>query len=219
MPSSRLLADRILPLGDDTSRDAAVERAAHVIQSGGLLVYPTETVYGIGADARNPDAVRRIPIVKGRDERRPILVLIGSNEAVPEFAAHVPDVATALMRAFWPGPLTLVFRARRDVTELLTAGTGTVGLRCSPNAFCRELIQRSGRAVTSTSANRTGEPTPGTIEEIAGQLGEGIDLYVDAGPLGGHPPSTVVDVSGPVPVLIREGAIGSTALLPFIQPG
>lgn len=218
MPSFRSSADRIIQLGDDASRAAAVERAARVIASGGLLVYPTETVYGIGADARNADALSRIPVVKGRDEKKPILVLIGSGEAVREFAANVPDVAEVLMRAFWPGPLTLVFRARGDVPELLTAGTGTVGLRYSPNAFCRELIQRSGRPITSTSANRTGERTPATIEEIARQLGEGIDLYVDAGPLGDALPSTVVDVSGPAPRLIREGAIPRSGLRPFIRP-
>jgi L-threonylcarbamoyladenylate synthase len=201
------------------SHAVAVDRAARIISSGGLIVYPTETVYGIGADARNPDAIGRIPAVKGRDERKPILVLVGSHDEVTEFASAVSDTAWALMGAFWPGPLALVFRARNDVSELLTAGTGTVGLRCSPNAFCRELIQHSGKAITSTSANRTGEPTPGTIEEIAGRLGDGIDLYVNAGPLSGRLPSTVVDVSGPSPRLVREGVILRSELLPFMRVG
>lgn len=215
MPPSRLHEDRIVPLADDASRDAVVDRAARIISSGGLIVYPTETVYGIGADARNTKAIGRIPLVKGRYERKPILVLVGSREAVTEWASEVSGNARALMNAFWPGPLTLVFRARDDVSELLTAGTGTVGLRCSPDAFCRELIRRSGKAITSTSANRTGEPTGATVEEIAGQL-DGIDLYLDAGPLGGRLPSTVVDVSGPAPRLVREGAIAGSELLPFM---
>jgi L-threonylcarbamoyladenylate synthase len=217
MPPSRLHEDRIVPLPDEASGDAAVDRAARIISSGGLIVYPTETVYGIGADARNVKAIGRIPLVKGRGERKPILVLVGSREAVTEWTSEVSGNARALMNAFWPGPLTLVFRARDDVSELLTAGTGTVGLRCSPDAFCRELIRRSGKAITSTSANRTGEPTRATVEEIAGQLGDGIDLYVDAGPLGGRLPSTVVDVSGPAPSLVREGAIAGSELFPFMQ--
>lgn len=217
MPPSRLYEDRIVSWGDDASRDAAVDRAARIIASGGLIVYPTETVYGIGADARNATVLSRIPLVKGRDERKPIIVLVGSPDAVTEWAAGVSGMARALMNAFWPGPLTLVFRARDDVPELVTAGTGTVGLRCSPDAFCRELIRRSGKAITSTSANHAGEPTGGTVDEIAGQLGAGIDLYVDAGPRGGRLPSTVVDVSGPAPRVVREGAIAGSELLPFMQ--
>jgi L-threonylcarbamoyladenylate synthase len=219
MPSSSVHAERILRLVDENSHTAAVDRAASVIASGGLIVYPTETVYGIGADARNPDAIGRIPGAKGRDEKKPILVLVGSNEAVAEFAASVPEVARELMRVFWPGPLTVVFQARSDVSGLLTAGTGTVGLRRSPNAFCRDLILRSGTAITSTSANRSGTPTPGTVEEIVRHLGSGIDLYVDAGPLADRMPSTVVDVSGPAPVLVREGAIARSVLLPFLHHG
>jgi len=217
MPPSGLHEDRILSLADDASRDAVVDRAARIIVSGGLIVYPTETVYGIGADARNVQAVSRIPLVKGRDERKPILVLVGSSDAVTEWASGVSGKARALMNAFWPGPLTLVFSARADVSELLTAGTGTVGLRCSPDPFCRELLLRSGAAITSTSANRTGEPTGATVAEIAAQLGEGIDLYVNAGPRGGRLPSTVVDVSGPAPRLVREGAIARGDLLPFMH--
>jgi len=217
MPLSRSHEDRIVSLAADASRDAVVDRAARIIVSGGLIVYPTETVYGIGADARNAQAVSRIPLVKGRDERKPILVLVGSRDAVTEWASEVSGTARALMNAFWPGPLTLVFPARDDVPELLTAGTGTVGVRCSPDAFCRELILRSGTAITSTSANRTGEPTGATIAEIAGHLGDGIDLYVDSGPLGGRLPSTVVDVSGPALRLLREGAIARGDILPFMR--
>jgi L-threonylcarbamoyladenylate synthase len=215
--SSKSHEGRILTPADEASWAAAVERAWHVLASGGLIAYPTETVYGIGADARNADAIRRIPVVKGRDDRKPILVLVGSTVAVREFAADVPDVAKELMRVYWPGPLTLVLRARREVSDLLTAGSGTVGLRCSPHPFCAALIRRSGMAITSTSANRAGGSTPGTIDEIARELGDGIELYVDAGPLRGRLPSTVVDVSGPAPRLIREGAIRGGELLPFLQ--
>lgn len=218
MPSSRSHADRILSLGDESQSAAALDRAARVISSGGLVVYPTETVYGIGADARNANAIRRIPRTKGRDDRKPILVLVGSREAVTEFASAVPGAAEELMRVFWPGPLTLVLPARADVAEVLTGGSGTIGLRWSPNPVCRELILRSGKAITSTSANRTGEPTPGAVSDIARQLGDGIDLYLDAGPLDGGLPSTVVDLSGPVARVLREGPISARELLPFLRP-
>lgn len=217
MPSSNEYAGRILPLRDDAAFSQAVDRAARVISEGGLIVYPTETVYGIGADARNAHAIARIAAVKGRDERKPILVLVGSSDAVAEFASVVPEGARRLMEAFWPGPLTLVFAARREVSELLTGGSGSVGLRFSPDPFCRSLIQRSGTAVTSTSANRAGQPTPETIEEIGKELGAGIDLYLDGGPRVGRLPSTIVDVSGPLPVLVREGAIGRAELLAFVR--
>jgi L-threonylcarbamoyladenylate synthase len=190
-----------------------------VILSGGLIVYPTETLYGIGADARNEAALRRVGAVKGREERKPMLVLVDSNEGLSEFASEVPDVAAALMRAFWPGPLTLVLRALESVPEMLTAGTGTIGVRNSPDPFCRDLIRRAGRAITSTSANRAGEPTPAGILGIVHSLGTDIDLYVDAGQLGSRFPSTVVDVSGKVPKILREGAIPGDQLLPFLHAG
>jgi L-threonylcarbamoyladenylate synthase len=217
-PSSISHAGRILLLGDESASAEAIRRAADVIASGGLVVYPTETVYGIGADAHDPGALARIPRAKGRDDRKPIIVLVGSSEGVAEFASSVSATAAELMRIFWPGPLTLVFPARPDVPELLTAGTGTIGLRWSPNRVCRDLIRCSGRAITSTSANRSGNPTPASVADIARELGEEVDLYLDAGALEGRLPSTVVDVSGPVPRVVREGAIGAREVLPVIRP-
>jgi L-threonylcarbamoyladenylate synthase len=219
MPSSRSHSSRILRLGDDVTAEAAFERAAGVIARGGLVVYPTETVYGIGANAGDPDALERIAAAKGRGAQKPILVLVGSIDGVSDFAASVPAVADKLMQVFWPGPLTLVFAARPEIPGLLTAGTGTIGLRWSPHTVCRELIRRSGGAITSTSANLTGLPTPGDVEEIARQLGAGIDLYLDGGPPAGRVPSTVVDLTGRLPRIVREGAVARRELRPFLGPG
>lgn len=199
--------------------DRALVLAAEVLQAGGVVVYPTETVYGLGASAWNPDAVRRIQIIKRRQENKPILVLVHAEEAVFGLAAEVTDAGRALMRAFWPGPLTLVFTAAPHVPAELTLGLGTIGVRIPDHPLCRRLAALCGYPITSTSANVSGTPVPSTIAAIESELGPGVDLYLDAGLLPTVLPSTVVDVSGPRPILVREGVLTFhqlTAIVPDI---
>ena len=184
-----------------------IERAATLIKAGGVIVYPTETLYGIGADAGNADALRRVYNIKGREGAKPLLIIVDTFERMKPFVRQVTPEARSLMNLFWPGPLTLVFRASSSVSVELTAGTGTIGARVPSSDFCRALVRASGRPITSTSANRAGNPTPNNIEEIRTAFSEGIDLFIDAGVLSASAPSTVVDVTTSPPRLLREGAV------------
>lgn len=187
--------------------EKVIERAAAVVISGGVIVYPTETLYGIGVDAGNVSALRRVYDIKGREGAKALLVIVDDFERLRPLVQQVTPEAHALMHAFWPGPLTLVFNASPMVPVEITAGMGTIGARVPSNDFCRALVQACGRPITSTSANRAGEPTPNNIGQIRNALPEGIDLFIDAGALPASAPSTVVDVTTSPPRLLREGAV------------
>lgn len=184
-----------------------IEHAAALIKAGRLVVYPTETLYGIGADATNAEALRRVYEIKGREGAKPLLIIVDAFERLQPLVHQVTPEARSLMSAFWPGPLTLVFRASSQVPDEMTAGTGTIGARIPSSTFCRALVRACGGPITSTSANRAGEPTPKTIGEIRKALSDGIDLFIDAGALPASAPSTVVDVTTSPPRLLREGAV------------
>jgi L-threonylcarbamoyladenylate synthase len=196
---------------------ASLVLAAEVIQAGGIIVYPTETLYGIGANALNPRAVTRVHVAKRRDEKKPILVLVPDVGSVESLVSSIGLVARLLMTTFWPGPLTLVFRASARVPAELIRDTETIGIRVPSNLLCIKLLQLAECPLTSTSANISGQPAMRSIDEIQKTLQSSVDLYLDAGVLPESKPSTVVDVSGNVPVIIREGAITRNALLTVIQ--
>lgn len=203
-----------------TNLEAAMREAASVIARGGVIVYPTETLYGLGADALNPAAVRNVLAVKKRKDDKPILAIVNSVEMLRRVVAYVPESAEHLMQAFWPGPLTLVFMASAQVPKELTQSTGTIGVRIPSHTFCLELVERCARPLTSTSANISGEPPHRSIEEIRRALTEGVELFLDAGPLPESKPSTVVSVIHDPPKLLREGVIDIDRLrdvLPAIQ--
>ncbi len=185
-----------------------IERAAAVIRAGGVIVYPTETLYGIGADVGNLGALRRVYELKGREGAKPLLVIVDAFERLQPFVEEVTPEARSLMDFFWPGPLTLVFKASARVSTELGAGTGTIGARVPSSEFCRALVQACGGPITSTSANRAGRPPLDTIGEIRRVFPEGVDLFIDAGARVSSAPSTIVDVSTSPPRLLREGAVG-----------
>lgn len=197
----------VLPVHHDDPDQSALEHAADVLRRGGLIVYPTETLYGIGADATNPEALRRIPLAKQRTDRKPILVIVNSVRMMTPYVEAVSAQARELIDTFWPGPLTLVFRASQQVPMELTQGTGTIGIRIPSSQLCLKLLEHMGVPLTSTSANLSGEKPARTVEEISSAL-KGIDLYLDAGKLPESKPSTVVDVAGEVARVVRSGAIG-----------
>jgi L-threonylcarbamoyladenylate synthase len=187
--------------------DASVlKRAADVIRSGGLIVYPTETLYGIGADATNASAIRKVHKAKQRQEAKPILVIVDSQEMLHELVDTVSEPAKRLMERFWPGPLTLVFRASSLVPNELTQGGRTIGVRIPSSNLCLKLLAETRVPLTSTSANVSGEAPERTVEQIRRHL-SGIDLYLDAGELPESLPSTVVNVSFVVPRVLRIGII------------
>jgi L-threonylcarbamoyladenylate synthase len=191
----------------------AFSRCRDVIREGGVIVYPTDTFYGLGADPKNTGAVRRLFAIKGRQTEQPILLLIKDADEVRAWTAEVTPRTEALMKRFWPGPLTLVFKARPDVMTELTGGSGTIGLRVPGNALTRELLATLDGALTGTSANLSGRPSPRTAQEAAEMLGGSVDLLLDGGRTAGDSPSTVVDVSTDEPKVIRAGAIPSQEIL------
>jgi L-threonylcarbamoyladenylate synthase len=198
---------------DPACSEQAFSRCRDVIRAGGVIAYPTDTFYGIGADPGNPGAVRRIFEIKGRRDDQPVLLLIPDAVAVETWAAEVTACAGDLMRNFWPGPLTLVFKAQPTVMPELLGGTGNIGLRVPGAVLTRELLRFLGSAITGTSANITGGPSPRTAAEAAASIGSMVDLILDGGATAGGKPSTVVDVRTAKPVIIREGAIPSHAIL------
>lgn len=208
---------RILSVNVDVPDSAIVREASEILREGGLVVYPTETLYGIGARADSSDALSRIAAVKRRSDTKPILVIVDDSDAITPLVREITDDARLLMETFWPGPLTLVFPAAAGTLEPLTRGTGTIGIRVPASRFCRDLVAGTGVPVTSTSANRTGEAVAGTAGEIQSVFGDEIDLYIDGGLLADRQPSTVVDVSRGTPVVLREGAISRGTLSTIIS--
>jgi L-threonylcarbamoyladenylate synthase len=190
---------------------AALAAAAQVLIAGGLVVYPTETVYGLGADASNATALERLVGLKGRAPGQPISVLIADLDMLPSLVDHVPTAAMTLMRHFWPGPLTIVLEARPGLRAPLTAGTGTIGVRVSSHALATALVRACGRPITTPSANPAGCRPPTRVDEARAYFGTNVDVYLDGGVLTGEPPSTVVDVRTTVRVL-RAGAVSTAAI-------
>ena len=193
-----------------------IQKAARIILQGGVIAFPTETFYGLAADARNEAALKKIFQVKDRGEGKPILLLVAARGWLTGLAQEVNAQAERLMEEFWPGPLTLVFRASPYVSPLLTANTGKIGIRHSPHPVTQALVQAVGRPVTGTSANLSRRPSASTAQEVLHSIGEGLDAILDGGKTSGGPGSTVLDVSGPSPQMIREGMLSLDELKPFI---
>ncbi|PIR82490.1 threonylcarbamoyl-AMP synthase [Candidatus Kaiserbacteria bacterium CG10_big_fil_rev_8_21_14_0_10_59_10] len=193
---------------------ACVARAAEVLRRGGVIVYPTDTIYGLGADALSDEAVARVRQIKGRSEHKPIHAIV-ADLAMAEQYAVVNKPARALVKKFLPGPLTLVLKKKASVHTGIARGLGTFGIRIPDNAFCLELARVFKRPYTTTSANASGMEPPLTLAGIRAQLGQGadmVDLYIDDGELPARRPSTVVDVTDDAPMVLREGAIAASLI-------
>lgn len=198
--------------------EPALREAGHVVRAGGVIAFPTETFYGLGACPFDARAVQRIFDLKGRALRAaPILVLVRSRADLEAFVSEITPTAERLMEAYWPGPLTLVFRASGSVPSVLTAGTGTVGVRLSAYADVQRVLAAVGGPLTGTSANRSGHPPPATAEDADRALGMDVDMIVNGGATPGGLPSTVVDTTVTPPRLVREGRIPKALLLSIID--
>jgi L-threonylcarbamoyladenylate synthase len=196
----------------DASRPApaTLEAATRVLRAGGLVAFPTETFYGLGARALDEAAVARVFHAKGRPAGKPLLVLVDSRAMVDRVAREVPERARRLMDRYWPGALTLVLHARSDLPAALTAGTGTIGVRLSGHPVARALVAAVGAPVTAPSANPHEDASPRTADEVIAGLGTRVDLVLDGGPTPGGPASTVLDLTRTPAVLLRAGAIVPT---------
>ncbi len=197
---------------DSSSNASAVDAAATVLAAGGIVVYPTETLYGLGADATNEAALQRLVELKGREAGTPILVLVGGEEMLEDVVEDISEAATDLMRRFWPGPLTIVLRARPSVSRVLTGGGDGIGVRVSSHPVATALVRALGRPVTAPSANPAGQRPPTHCDEARAYFGRRVDYYVDCGVLPGEPASTVVDARGSLRV-IRDGAVPAHLIL------
>ncbi|HET7058820.1 MAG TPA: L-threonylcarbamoyladenylate synthase [Nitrospiraceae bacterium] len=200
---------RRLALAPDPSV-AVLETARRLLHQSGVLAMPTESYYALGALAYDDEAVHRVCTIKGRGEDKPILVLISDRAQLAQLVTDIPFAAQVLMDRFWPGPLTLVFRAARDLPRGLTQGTGTIGIRQPARPDLLRLLHHVG-PLTGTSANRTGHSPMRTAEEVLAELGEDVDLILDGGETVGGLPSTLIDVTGTVRML-REGPLKGQAI-------
>ena len=182
-------------------------RAAELLRAGELVVFPTDTVYGLGAAVYNPKAVGRLFVAKGRPSDRPIPVLVSGVDQIARLTSHVDSRVARLIERFWPGALTVVLPAASWLPAELVRGTRTVGLRFPDNAVARSIIRQAGGAVATTSANRSDEPDARTAAEAAEALGGHVALIVDGGPAPGGVPSTVITFEGDELRVLRAGAI------------
>ncbi len=187
--------------------DENIRYAGCLIANGRLVAFPTETVYGLGADARNGEAVSAIFQAKGRPGDNPLIVHVSTAEEIPPLVSEIPEGARLLMEHFWPGPMTLIFPRSELISDEVTAGLDTVGIRMPSNPVARELIRWSGCPIAAPSANRSGRPSPTTAAHVYEDLNGRIPVILDGGPCEVGLESTVIDARGSVPVILRPGGI------------
>ncbi len=202
----------------DAAAPAAVRQAAALLQAGGLVAFPTETVYGLGADALNECAVAQVFAVKQRPTFDPLIVHIAQVDAVPRYAAHIDDRARALMDHFWPGPLTLVLPKRPLIPDLVTAGLGTVGLRMPAHPVSLSLLREAGTPIAAPSANPFGYVSPTTARHVQDTLGQTLELILDGGPCTVGLESTVCALTDREAVVLRPGGVSVEDIEAVIGP-
>ena len=205
------------PTGTDEEREAAVEAASLAVQRGDLIVLPTDTVYGVGADAFDPAAVRGLLAAKGRGREMPPPVLVSAATTLDALAVRVPGYARALVEAFWPGPLTLVCHQQSSLQWDLGDTRGTVAVRMPDHEVAREILERTGPLAVS-SANKTGMPAATDADQADDMLGDDVAVTVDAGPSPGGEASTIVDVTGTQGRVLRRGALSLERLNEVLEP-
>lgn len=189
-----------------------IAHAAHVLLTGGLVAFPTETVYGLGANILDADAVRRIYVAKGRPSWNPVIAHVASIAAARDLVTSWPDAAERLATAFWPGPLTLVLPKRDNIPDVATAGLSAVGIRIPNHPVALALLRATGCPVAAPSANRFTEISPTTAQHVVTSLGDRVDLILDGGMCAVGIESTVLDLSGDTPTLLRPGMISRAQL-------
>ncbi|MBM3157339.1 MAG: threonylcarbamoyl-AMP synthase [Chloroflexi bacterium] len=197
---------------ENPSMKRQIKLAVEVLKKDGIVAYPTDTVYGLGADPLNEKAVARIYEVKNRPRNSPLPLLLADKSDLLKVSLIVPEIAWRLVEQFWPGGLTLVVKKSDWVPDSITAGGDTVGVRVPDHPVTIALIRGLGNPIVGTSANLSGKPSPVTAQEVRAQLGNKVDLIVDGGRCPGGIESTVVDISSAFPVIVREGAIPADAI-------
>jgi L-threonylcarbamoyladenylate synthase len=203
---------RLVVLDPIAPNPLAIDEAASLIRAGQLVAFPTETVYGLGADGLNPTAIRRIYSAKGRPADNPLILHVASVDQLPLVASHVPEVAYPLIQSFWPGPLTLVLPKTARVPDLATGGLVTVAVRMPAHPVALALVRAADTPLAAPSANRSGRPSPTTAQHVLDDLHGCLPLILDAGPTRIGLESTVLDVTCSPPVILRPGGITREAI-------
>ncbi len=186
-----------------------IEKAAALLHAGELVAFPTETVYGLGADASNPEAVSKIFAAKGRPADHPLIVHIPGAEHLERWAREIPETAHALAKAFWPGPLTLILKRQPNVPDAVTGGQDTVGIRVPSHPLALELLHAFGGGIAAPSANRYGHVSPTTAQHVHDELGDAVAMILDGGPCRVGIESTIVDLTGTQAHILRPGMVSA----------
>jgi L-threonylcarbamoyladenylate synthase len=202
----------LLPINSLNPAPEVLARAASALRQGKVVAYPTETLYGLGVDPFDEDALERLYRLKGRPSTRPVSILVRDVAMLREVTHDLPGSAIRLIEAFLPGPLTLVLPASPRLPQRLTAGTGRIGVRISAHPLIGHLFSSYPAPITTTSANPTGAPNAGDAKKILSYFPQGIDCILDAGSVPGGIGSTVVEATGDAPAILREGAISEEAI-------
>lgn len=204
---------RIVAIDSVQPQMALISEAVAVLRSGGLVIYPTRCLYGLGADATNPQAVAKVFEAKGRPEHQPVSVICNTAAMIEEMVREVPPLAQSIMEHFWPGLVTIVMPANEALPALLTAGSGKIGIRRPAHAVAAALAAKLDRPITTTSANRSGRAGCHRVEDLPPEVLAHVDLVLDAGELEGGVGSTVVDASGEAPLILREGLVATEEIM------
>lgn len=194
-----------------------IEKADAILRAGGLVAFPTETVYGLGADAKNPDAIAKIFGAKKRPMNHPLIVHLTDRHQLKEWVNEIPLVAEQLAEAFWPGPLTLIFKKATGVLDSITGGQNTIGIRFPNHPIAVMLLQQFGGGLAAPSANRFGRISPTTSDAVREELGSTVDMILEGGQCAVGVESTIVDISSGSPVILRPGMISKAAIESVLQ--
>lgn len=205
--NTKINTRRVIIEDNQNIDDRQLEEAAQILRDGGLVAFPTETVYGLGANALNEEAARKIYAAKGRPSDNPLIAHVARKEDVEALTSCIPEAGRKLMDRYWPGPLTLVFPKSEKVPYGTTGGLETVAVRMPSDPVANRLIGLAGVPVAAPSANTSGRPSPTTADHVYQDMNGKIEMIVDGGPVGIGLESTIVDVSGEVPVMLRPGAV------------
>ena len=209
------MVTRIVSVDGDRPASGPLEAAGAALSRGELVAFPTESFYGLGAAALQADAVARVFAVKGRPDGKPLLVLVGSIDDAARICREISDEVRALMARHWPGPLTLVLPAVSGLPEMLTAGTGTIGVRVPGHPVALALVRAAGIPVTAPSANPSGAPPPTSARAVSAYFDGRIELILDGGATSGGPGSTLADCTVWPPRILRQGPVSIPGAVPL----
>lgn len=202
-----LMKTKLIKLDELEENQKNLKEAANILRNGGLVAFPTETVYGLGANGLNREAANKIYIAKGRPSDNPLILHIADLEEVDQLATNISDDDRKVMEAFWPGPLTIILKKKECVPYETTGGLDTVAIRMPSHKVARELIRMAGVAIAAPSANTSGRPSPTKAQHVMQDLNGKIDMIIDGGEVGIGIESTIVDLTGEVPTILRPGYV------------